>query len=78
MEGLFLSDGFRLAKKLINTRARIWGTSLNIKAADGVSLGRLKDDVTGVMRAHRRLKPKEEANFALNEISVVARRETLS
>jgi putative ABC transport system permease protein len=30
----------------------------------------LRDEVTGVLRAHRKLKPKEESNFAINELSM--------
>ncbi|MCB0644148.1 MAG: FtsX-like permease family protein, partial [Phaeodactylibacter sp.] len=37
-----------------------------------VSLDQLKDEVTGVLRAHRRLKTMEDNNFALNNISLLA------
>jgi hypothetical protein len=46
-------------------------SSISVKAADNASVDKLKDEVTGVLRAHRRLKPKEENNFALNEISAI-------
>ncbi|MCK7554854.1 ABC transporter permease [Chitinophaga sedimenti] len=42
-----------------------------VKARQGVSLQQLKDDVTGTMRATRRLQPKQEDNFSLNEITTI-------
>jgi putative ABC transport system permease protein len=43
---------------------------LNIKAGPGVELADLRDEVTGVLRAHRKLRPIEEDNFAINELSM--------
>jgi putative ABC transport system permease protein len=42
-----------------------------VKAMPGVSLDRLQDDVTGVLRAQRKLKPRETENFAINRISLL-------
>ena len=68
-EAIFVS--FNTAKKLINVKSKYtWGTSLNIKAAEGVELVDLRDEVTGVLRSHRKLKPKEDENFAVNELSM--------
>lgn len=43
-----------------------------VKAADNVSTAQLKDELTATIRNERRLKPKEEDNFALNELSVLS------
>lgn len=40
-----------------------------VRARPDVSVGQLKDDLTGAMRAIHRLKPTEENDFALNEIT---------
>ncbi|MEZ4893312.1 MAG: FtsX-like permease family protein [Saprospiraceae bacterium] len=32
----------------------------------------MKDEITGVLRGERRLKPKEENNFALNTLSILS------
>jgi putative ABC transport system permease protein len=65
--------GYETARKIANvTTNNPFGGTVNVKAADGVSLDRLKDDVTGVLRAHRHLPPREENNFALNNISILA------
>lgn len=41
-----------------------------VKAKPGVAVGQLKDELTGAVRAIHRLKPVEENDFALNEITV--------
>ncbi len=64
---------YTLAKQMADVRLRNnpWGTQLNIKAKGGYSIDELKDEVTGVLRAHRRLKPKEQDDFSLNEVSMI-------
>ena len=62
---------YNTVKKLINVRTGArWGTMLNVKAKPGVKLVDLEDEVTGVLRAHRKLRPKEESDFAINELSM--------
>lgn len=62
---------FNTAKKLINVKSRnTWGTSLNIKAREGVSLDDLRDEVTGILRSERKIKPREAENFAINQLSM--------
>ena len=46
--------------------------TLMIKAKTGISNMELKDDITGVLRNIHRLRPSEEKDFALNEMSIVA------
>lgn len=43
-----------------------------MKAKEGVSLEELKDDIIGVLRASRKIKPKSENNFALNTLSIIS------
>lgn len=45
---------------------------IQVKAAEGVTNEQLKDELTATLRNERRLKPKEENNFALNELSVLS------
>ena len=70
-EAVFLS--YTLAKKMSDVRMRNnpWGTQLNIKATESATVKDLRDEVTGVLRAHRRLKPKEADDFSINEISII-------
>jgi putative ABC transport system permease protein len=65
---------YSAARKFINVRPRrksIFGTQLNVKAAEGISLEKLTDDVTGVLRAQRHLKPVEKNDFSINEMSII-------
>ncbi len=42
-----------------------------VKAKNGVSNEELKDELTGILRASRRIKPLGEDNFALNETNLL-------
>ena len=42
---------------------------LAVQAKEGVPLDELKSEVTGIVRAARRLKPLENDNFSINELS---------
>ncbi len=62
--------GYVQAKKMINVRYS-WGTMLNVKANNRSNLEDLREEITGVLRSHRRLKPKEKDDFAINELSTL-------
>ena len=66
---------YELAKKMANLKTNdAFGNSLlSVKAADGVTIDQIKDEVTGVLRAHRRLKPMEDDNFAMNNLSLLSK-----
>lgn len=49
------------------------GARIMVAAKPGVELVELKDELRGAMRSMRRLKPKADDNFALNEISVFSK-----
>lgn len=64
---------YEFAKSFANVKnTGFWGGSVNVKAKEGVSVEQLKDDLIGPLRAARRLKPLEENNFALNNLTVLA------
>jgi putative ABC transport system permease protein len=48
------------------------GAMIAVKAAEGISLDQLKDELTVAVRSSRRLKPKQEDDFALNQLSVIS------
>ena len=48
------------------------GQLLAVKVKDGFDLASLKDELTGILRAQRRIRPHEDENFALNEVSMLA------
>jgi putative ABC transport system permease protein len=45
---------------------------IQVKAAPGVTNEQLRDELTAVLRNERRLKPTEENDFALNELSILS------
>lgn len=49
-----------------------WGAMIAVKAKEGISLDQLKDELTVTMRTNRRLKPKQEDDFALNQLSIIS------
>jgi putative ABC transport system permease protein len=46
------------------------GKLLSVKAKAGVTTDELKDELTGIIRSTRRLRPYEEDNFSLNTLSM--------
>jgi putative ABC transport system permease protein len=44
-----------------------------VKAKPGVSLDEMRDELTGIMRAVRKLKPKAEDNFAINQTDIISK-----
>lgn len=64
-----------LARRGFNVRLKgQWAgtTSLGVRAREGVDLDDLKDEIIGVLRAERSLKPREETNFALNTLTILS------
>jgi putative ABC transport system permease protein len=60
------------AKTVIDIRAEYLNPSIMIKSKMGYSNAELIDELTGLMRGIRRLTPKEEDNFALNESKLIS------
>lgn len=66
-EQVFIPVNF--ARNYINIRNI--GTSILVKGSPDISNQQLKDELTGIMRSLRKLKPGEEDDFALNEVSAI-------
>ncbi len=67
--------GHNLARRGFNIRSsNPWAgnTSIGVRARPGVDLENVKDEITGLLRADRRLKPREETNFALNTLTILS------
>ena len=66
--------GYNTATRFINVKGQNRfnvGRILYVKAEEGQTLDELKDEITGVMRAAHRLKPREDNDFSLNELSML-------
>ncbi|MDF1697091.1 MAG: ABC transporter permease [Saprospiraceae bacterium] len=64
---------FNNLKRYVNTNenSRV-GKLLSVKARPGADVEELKGELTSILRASRRLKPTEDENFALNELSMLS------
>ncbi|HEY8389198.1 MAG TPA: ABC transporter permease, partial [Parasegetibacter sp.] len=58
---------YHFAKNITNNR--LAAGMIMVKGREGLSVGALKEELTGAMRSIRKLSPLEEDNFSLNEIS---------
>lgn len=57
---------------MIDIKNRDQGQTICVKAKQNIDTDLLKAELEGIMRTLRRLKPIEENDFALNEVSIVA------
>ncbi len=58
-------------RKFTSTKKLLYDPLLNVAPAKGVSLDQLKAEITIAMRAARQLRPAQEENFALNQLSIL-------
>jgi len=61
------------ARTLFNERSEAMSLTISAKAKEHVSNADLMDELTGIMRSIRKLKPKEKDNFALNELDMLSK-----
>jgi putative ABC transport system permease protein len=57
------------ARNLIDVRNT--GTTILVKARPNVSNDQMKDELTGIMRSIRKLPPRAEDDFAINETDII-------
>lgn len=60
------------ARGLVDVKNENLNPSILVRAKPGVSNEELIDELTGLMRSIRKLKPKAEDNFALNQTSLIS------
>ncbi|MDP6909592.1 MAG: ABC transporter permease, partial [Flavobacteriales bacterium] len=60
------------ARQIMRINSRSANPTIMVKGNKGVVTDELKDELRGIMRSIRRLKPKAPDNFALNEISILS------
>ena len=62
------------AMNMVDVRDRDQGQTINVKANPDADHDEFMSELEGIMRNLRRLKPLEENNFAINEVSVISTR----
>ncbi len=63
---------YSFLRNLVNTDAMNNESHLRVQLRDGYEINTLKDELRRELRSARKQKPKEEDNFALNELSVIS------
>jgi len=63
---------YNFAKTIIDVDGFWVEPFIAIKAREGVSQDELMDEARGLMRSIRKLKPREDDNFALNQLSIIS------
>lgn len=61
-------------RKLLDINSRQLEPMIMVKAKSGVSNSQLKDELRGIMRSIRKLKPLAADDFAMNETSIISGR----
>ena len=59
------------ARNIVNLRSGRLDPTIQVIPKEGISSEQLKDDIRAALRAHHRLKPTQDDDFALNEISTI-------
>lgn len=64
---------FNFARIMMDTRSENADPVIYAKAKPNVTNGEMMDELTGVLRGIRKLKPRSEPDFALNETSLLSK-----
>ena len=64
---------FNFARYIIDTKSENSDPTIYVKAKNNISNVEMMDELTGLMRAIRKIKPIAEPNFALNETSLLSK-----
>jgi len=64
---------FNFARYIMETRSENSDPTIYVKARPTISNAEMMDELTGVLRGLRKLKPASEPNFALNETSLLSK-----
>jgi putative ABC transport system permease protein len=59
------------ARYLYGSNIRNLNPSIMVKGKEGISIEALEDEVRGIMRSVRKIKPGQEDNFAINKASMI-------
>jgi putative ABC transport system permease protein len=60
------------AKDVVDVQNTNYGPVIVVRGKDGVTDVQVEDEMRGIMRSLRRLKPTQEDNFELNKITVIS------
>ncbi|MCF8303068.1 MAG: ABC transporter permease [Bacteroidales bacterium] len=61
------------ARNFLNINSGVNGAAIVVKARENISNRRMEDEMRGIMRSIRRLKPGADDDFAINETSIISK-----
>ena len=61
----------KFAARMVDPRTES-GQNIIVKGKEGISAARLSEELEGIMRSIRRIRPSSENDFALNEVSLLS------
>jgi putative ABC transport system permease protein len=61
------------AASFVRLNSNMVNSSIQIKAKDGVTVERLENELVGLMRSIRKLRPNEEPDFAINKTTLLSK-----
>lgn len=59
-------------RNFLNLR-RSGGSTIAVMAKENISNDQLRDELTGILRSHHRIKPGKEDDFAINETDIISK-----
>jgi len=62
---------FNFLRKIVDVNSKYAEAQISVRAREDVTLAELTDELRGVMRAIRKLRPKEEDDFAINQMTMI-------
>ena len=62
----------QFARNILNIKSESLGPMIMVKPKEGISVDELIEELRGLMRSIRRLRPLEDDNFALNKTSIIS------
>jgi putative ABC transport system permease protein len=60
------------ARNIVDLRSERLNPTINVKAKEGISNDELMNELNGIMRNIRKIKPSQEESFALNETNLLS------
>jgi len=61
------------ARNVIDIKSKNINTTIIVMAKEYITNEQMKDELTGIMRSIRKLKPKADNNFAINETDIISK-----
>lgn len=72
MDNVFLIP-IKTAENFLRLNSNMVNSRIQVKAKDGIKVDLLENELKGIMRSIRKLRPNEEVNFAINKTTLLSK-----